>query len=119
MHPFTQLLPVWKPKFVTDLVPEDRCHLNGLAVRDGKAKYVTALGVTDTAGGWRDAKATGGVLIVNQEDAAEADEASYDIEAKTIEMTGNVMLFLKPCRKLTCHYQFTERWLIQILIFFI
>ena len=22
-------LPVWKPPFVSDLVPEDRCHLNG------------------------------------------------------------------------------------------
>lgn len=33
---------------VSDLVPEDRCHLNGLAMRDGQARYVTALGVTDT-----------------------------------------------------------------------
>lgn len=59
-HSFT---PIWKPKFISDLVPEDRCHLNGLAVRDGRAKYVTALGTTDVAGGWREHKATGGVLI--------------------------------------------------------
>lgn len=56
-------VPLWRPKFVTDLVPEDRCHLNGLAMRDGKPAYVTALGETDTAGGWRENKAQGGVLI--------------------------------------------------------
>ncbi len=55
--------PVWRPSFVSDLVPEDRCHLNGVAIRDGQARYVTALGTTDTAGGWREEKATGGVLI--------------------------------------------------------
>jgi uncharacterized protein (TIGR03032 family) len=55
--------PFWRPKFVSDLVPEDRCHLNGLAVRDGQPRYVTALGTTDTAGGWRERKADGGVLI--------------------------------------------------------
>jgi uncharacterized protein (TIGR03032 family) len=56
-------LPVWKPPFVSDLVPEDRCHLNGIAVRDGRPRYVTALGTTDVAGAWREQKATGGVLI--------------------------------------------------------
>ena len=56
-------LPVWKPRFVSDLVPEDRCHLNGIAVRDGRPRYVTALGTTDAPGAWREEKATGGVLI--------------------------------------------------------
>jgi uncharacterized protein (TIGR03032 family) len=56
-------VPLWKPKYVTDLVPEDRCHLNGLAVRDKRPRYVTALGKTDTAGGWRENKAANGVLI--------------------------------------------------------
>jgi uncharacterized protein (TIGR03032 family) len=56
-------VPVWKPPFVSDVVPEDRCHLNGLALRDGRARYVTALGVTDVVGGWRANKAAGGVLI--------------------------------------------------------
>ncbi len=56
-------VPRWKPPFISELVPEDRCHLNGLAVVDGKPKYVTALGETDTVGGWRAQKATGGVLL--------------------------------------------------------
>jgi uncharacterized protein (TIGR03032 family) len=55
--------PVWRPKFVSDVVPEDRCHLNGLAVVEARPKYVTALGTTDEPGGWRENKATGGVLI--------------------------------------------------------
>jgi uncharacterized protein (TIGR03032 family) len=55
--------PAWKPAFVSDLVPEDRCHLNGLAVHEGRPRWVTALGTTDAPGGWRENKADGGVLI--------------------------------------------------------
>ena len=55
--------PRWRPPFVTALAPEDRCHLNGLAIVDGRPKYVTALGETDTPGGWRANKANGGVLM--------------------------------------------------------
>jgi uncharacterized protein (TIGR03032 family) len=55
--------PQWRPHFVTAYAPEDRCHLNGLAMRDGKPRYVTALGETDSMGGWRANKADGGVLM--------------------------------------------------------
>ncbi len=34
--------PVWKPKFISRLAAEDRCHLNGLALEDGRVRYVTA-----------------------------------------------------------------------------
>ncbi len=53
----------WKPNFISALAAEDRCHLNGLAMVNGKPKYVTALGMTDTAGGWRENKANGGILL--------------------------------------------------------
>ncbi len=59
-HSFT---PRWRPHFVSGLAPEDRCHLNGLAMVGGKPKYVTALGETDTAGGWRANKRSGGILM--------------------------------------------------------
>jgi uncharacterized protein (TIGR03032 family) len=72
-HNFTSL---WKPPFVSDLAPEDRCHLNGLAMREGRPKYVTALGTTDTPGGWRENKATGGVLIDIETDHTVADGLS-------------------------------------------
>lgn len=55
--------PRWRPNFVSHYAPEDRCHMNGLAVVDGRVKYVTALGETNTAGGWRDNKRDGGILI--------------------------------------------------------
>ena len=55
--------PRWRPPFVSALAPEDRCHLNGLAMRDGRPKYVTALGETDTPSGWRTNKARGGILM--------------------------------------------------------
>lgn len=55
--------PRWRPPFVSALAAEDRCHLNGLGMRDGKPKYVTALAQTDSAGGWRAHKAAGGIVM--------------------------------------------------------
>ena len=55
--------PRWKPPFISAIAPEDRCHLNGLALADGRPRYVTALGETDTRQGWRPGKAKGGCLI--------------------------------------------------------
>src|SRR5918999_2585718 len=55
--------PRWRPPFVSALAPEDRCHLNGLAMVEGRPKYLTALGETDTPGGWRANKARGGILM--------------------------------------------------------
>jgi uncharacterized protein (TIGR03032 family) len=60
LHSF---VPRWRPAYITALAPEDRCHLNGLAMVDGQPKYVTALGETDMARGWRQNKVNGGVLI--------------------------------------------------------
>jgi uncharacterized protein (TIGR03032 family) len=55
--------PRWRPKFIDKLLPGDCCHLNGLATRDGRIRYVTALGETNDPGGWRAGKRNGGVLI--------------------------------------------------------
>jgi uncharacterized protein (TIGR03032 family) len=56
-------VPRWKPKFISALEAGDRCHLNGLAGVDGRAKLVTALAETDEAGGWRRSKERTGCLI--------------------------------------------------------
>jgi uncharacterized protein (TIGR03032 family) len=56
-------VPRWRPPFVSALAPEDRCHLNGLAVVEGQVRYVTALGRSDSPAGWRETKAGGGVLL--------------------------------------------------------
>jgi uncharacterized protein (TIGR03032 family) len=55
--------PVWKPDFISQIVAEDRCHLNGLAMVDGKAKYVSAVSRSDVANGWRDHRDDGGLII--------------------------------------------------------
>jgi uncharacterized protein (TIGR03032 family) len=56
-------VPRWKPPFTSALAAEDRCHLNGLCIIDDEVRYASALGTSDTAGGWREDKATGGVLL--------------------------------------------------------
>jgi uncharacterized protein (TIGR03032 family) len=56
-------VPRWQPPFVTALAPEDRCHLNGLAMVDGKPKYVTAMAESNEAAGWRPRKAETGCLV--------------------------------------------------------
>lgn len=55
--------PFWRPSWITRYAPGDACHLNGLGVRDGRAKYATALGETNEPGGWRENKRDGGLLI--------------------------------------------------------
>lgn len=56
-------VPRWKPPFISALAPEDRCHLNGLCLAQGRPAFVTALGTTDTPGGWRANKKSGGVVM--------------------------------------------------------
>lgn len=55
--------PIWRPPFLSKLAAEDRCHLNGLAMRDGKPRYVTAVSESDVADGWRDKRADGGIVV--------------------------------------------------------
>ncbi len=63
LDPDYSFVPRWRPPFIGALAAEDRCHLNGLALVDGQPKYMTALGESDTAGGWRPHKAQGGCLL--------------------------------------------------------
>lgn len=63
LHPDFSFVPRWRPPFISALASEDRCHLNGLAVADGEPRFVTALAESDTPGGWRPSKTSGGVVI--------------------------------------------------------
>jgi len=56
-------VPRWRPPFISALAPEDRCHLNGMAIVDGKIELLTCLGLTDQPGGWRENKASGGCVL--------------------------------------------------------
>jgi len=55
--------PLWKPPFVSRLAPEDRCHLNGVALAEGTPAYVTAVSRSDVAAGWRDRRHAGGLVV--------------------------------------------------------
>ncbi len=59
----SSFVPRWRPRFVSHYAPEDRCHLNGLGMRDGKPRYLTALGDSNEPQGWRKNKRDGGLLI--------------------------------------------------------
>ncbi len=56
-------VPLWKPPFISKLAAEDRCHLNGLAMREGQPRYVTAVSQSDVADGWRDKRKDGGCVM--------------------------------------------------------
>jgi len=55
--------PIWKPDFISKIAPEDRCHLNGLAMVEGRPKYVSAVCRSDVVDGWRDRRHDGGIII--------------------------------------------------------
>lgn len=55
--------PLWRPPFVSKLAPEDRCHLNGLAMDKGRPRYVTMVSASNVADGWRDKRAEGGIAM--------------------------------------------------------
>lgn len=55
--------PLWKPPFISGIVEEDRCHLNGMAMDKGRPAYVTAVSRSDTIDGWRDRRSDGGIVM--------------------------------------------------------
>ncbi len=63
LDPVHSFKPLWHPGFISKLAPEDRCHLNGLAMQDGVPKYVTAVSRSDVVDGWRERRHEGGVVI--------------------------------------------------------
>jgi uncharacterized protein (TIGR03032 family) len=52
-EPGYSFVPRWRPPFIGQFAPQDRCHLNGLAMRDGAPAFVTCFAATDEPGGWR------------------------------------------------------------------
>lgn len=71
-HPSTRhnFEPLWMPRFISRLVPEDRCHLNGVALDGGgQPAYVTSVSTANRAEGWREHRRDGGVVIDVASDA--------------------------------------------------
>jgi uncharacterized protein (TIGR03032 family) len=56
-------VPRWRPPFIGRLSRQDRCHLNGLAIENGRPRWVTLFAETDTPQGWRENKRDGGCIL--------------------------------------------------------
>jgi uncharacterized protein (TIGR03032 family) len=63
LDPAYSFVPRWRPPFISQLAPQDRCHLNGVAMRDGSPAFVTVLAPTDEPAGWRKASKDSGVVL--------------------------------------------------------
>jgi uncharacterized protein (TIGR03032 family) len=73
----SNFVPTWWPPFLPGPVPSDRCHLNGLAMRDGKPAFVTLVSESNRADGWQGHRDAGGVV--------------YDVATSEIIATGMSM----------------------------
>jgi uncharacterized protein (TIGR03032 family) len=63
IEPLSSFAPTWQPPFIKTLAADDRCHLNGVALKEGIATWATACGHTDEPSGWRHERSSAGVLI--------------------------------------------------------
>ncbi len=63
LEPDFSFTPRWKPPFITELVPEDRCHLNGMTLKDGEPAYVTSFSKFNDKGRWRQGNKFDGTLM--------------------------------------------------------
>jgi len=77
LSPDSSFIARWKPPFITELAPEDRCHLNGMAMLNGKPKYVTTFNKENVKDSWSHKQPHDGTLI--------------DIDTNEILLDGMIM----------------------------
>ena len=75
LSPRGSFAELWRPPFIDDLVAEDRCHLNGLAMDAGRPAFVTCLSRSNVFEGWRARRRDGGVVL----DVASGEVAAADL----------------------------------------
>lgn len=63
LDPEHSFVPRWKPHFISELAPEDRCHLNGMTLKDGKPKYVTTFNKFNQRDSWHNSTEFDGTLM--------------------------------------------------------
>lgn len=73
----TSFVPRWHPPFLAGPTPGDCCHLNGLAMIDGEAAYVTCVSQSTEVDAWRDGRRDQGVVI---------DVATNEVVARGLSM---------------------------------
>lgn len=85
-------VPVWQPDFITELAPEDRCHLNGLIVENKQPSYVTFFEETNEPAGWRKTAIDTGVLYDCQKQEVMLDKLSMPHSPAKV---GDLIFFLQ------------------------
>jgi uncharacterized protein (TIGR03032 family) len=65
-------IPLWRPAFISQLMPEDRCHLNSFATEGKRIRYATAFSETDTQQGFRALPFESGIIIDVEKNAVVA-----------------------------------------------
>ena len=55
--------PYWTPPFIDKIASEDRCHLNGMAMENGKPKYATAFNNGNSPQSWREKVTQSGIIM--------------------------------------------------------
>lgn len=76
--------PYWTPPFIKGLTSEDKCHLNGMVMVNGKPRYATAFNTGNTYQSWREGVTTDGVLM---------DLETNNIIAKNLRMPHSPRIF--------------------------
>ncbi len=101
IEPGYSFVPRWKPPFISDLKPEDRCHLNGMALQNGEPRYVTTFNQMDKKNAWKsDGKLKGTLIDV------ETDEILLDdlIMPHSPKVHQEQLYFCESGRGLVCRY---------------
>jgi len=99
LDPVQSFKPLWCPSFISKLAPEDRCHLNGLALQDGRPKYVTAVSRSDVVDGWRERREEGGIIIDIETGRAITEDLSMPHSPRAV---GGVLWVLDSGRGYLC-----------------
>lgn len=82
-------VPRWKPYFISKLAPEDKCHLNGMAMLDGHPAYVSCFRKADYEGAWRQ-NSNGGIIM--------------DVEKNEVLVDGLIMPHSPRCYQNTLYF---------------
>ncbi len=54
---------VWRPPFIDELIAQDRCHLNGVAMVEGEPRYVSVCALSNERKGWKSQRQAGGAIL--------------------------------------------------------
>lgn len=98
IEPDYSFVPRWKPPFISDLKPEDRCHLNGMALLNGAPKYVSTFNQSDQPNAWRDRRSDGTII---------------DVETNRILLEGLIMPHSPRCYNGFLYFCESGRGLVQ------